>query len=709
MINMCRFLLILVFTWLCAESAYPTPQEGDIPSVRPKVALVLSGGGARGAAHVGVIRLIEELHIPIDYVVGTSMGAIIGGLYAIGYSADEMDSLLMVQDWKVLLSNDTPRRQQPYVQRMARKQYQINIPYDRGRLTENSTYYRDAGIKVRRSSLQTFPKVLARPGLIDGHNLMNKFEQLTAHYAGTIAYDTLPCAFACVATDLVTGREVVFRHGRIAESMRASMSIPGVFYPVYTGEAVLVDGGVVNNYPVNVARAMGADIVIGVEVNSSTIEASELHAFTSIFERLIGTLGSDLHERNVDDTDILIQPRVKQFPVMGFDSINLRQLIDIGYATALETKVALETIGTTTPHEQKRPMHMESSSPQSECNMADASDTENKVPHSTSLTNHVSLGLRLDSEEGAAALLRVGMSRREESVKMGLTARLSFSPWGIAHLAYAWHDGPQVNMEGRYRFAEVNSSNEGGSHAFSYHYYGSDIYLSDLLSYDYDLRIGARYDYSMLRGLHYRTSDTYGNASTRRSYSYTTLYIRARNDLFNSAYFPSEGYAYDVEVAYNIKNRNRAGGNFWSIQSDISVAIPLSNSTVLQPMLYGRYLPGDEAPLIYANAIGGSLPERYLRQQVPFVGITGTEFMERNLSIFRVGLRQRLCPDIYLSGIVNYAYSTDHLTEADSGCSVWGIGLQLAYDTTIGPLTLCGDWNDRNHRFGGYFSFGFEF
>ena len=116
------------------------------------------------------------------------------------------------------------------------------------------------------------------------------------------------------------------------------MSIPGVFYPIYIQEQVLVDGGVVNNYPVNVARDMGAEGIIGVGVNTANINARELQSFASIFERLIGTLGSDLHERNVIDTDILIRPQVKRFPVMGFDTANLLQLIGIGYHTATQSR-----------------------------------------------------------------------------------------------------------------------------------------------------------------------------------------------------------------------------------------------------------------------------------------------------------------------------------------------------------------------------------
>ena len=154
-------LLIAIAVWVHSAMAY-TQQVTDTIPTRPKVGLVLSGGGARGAAHIGVIRLLEEMDIPIDYVVGTSMGAIVGGLYAIGYTADDIDSLMMSQDWKSLLSNDTPREHQPYAQRIERKLYQINIPYEKNALTENSVHYRDAGIKVRRR--RHFPRYWHAPG-----------------------------------------------------------------------------------------------------------------------------------------------------------------------------------------------------------------------------------------------------------------------------------------------------------------------------------------------------------------------------------------------------------------------------------------------------------------------------------------------------------------------------------------------------------------
>lgn len=703
-----RLLPIALAVWLCEVVVAYAPTPADTLPTRPKVGLVLSGGGARGSAHVGVIRLLEEMDIPIDYVVGTSMGAIVGGLYAIGYTAGDMDSLMMVQDWKTLLGNDVPRRQQPYAQRMARRQYQVNLPFEKRAFNENSVYYRDAGIKVRRSSLQTFPKVLARPGLIDGRNLLAEFTALTYPYTDSVAYDIFPHTFACVATDLVTGKEVVLKQGRLAESMRASMSIPGVFYPIYKGSQVLVDGGVVNNYPVNVARDMGADIIIGVEVNTATISARELQSFASIFERLIGTLGSDLHEQNVVDTDILIRPRVKQFPVMGFDTVNLRQLIDIGYRTALQSKEQLDSLkqylSSFTAGSEVRKTTEGTPSPASR-----TTGTEEQAPPQYP-TNQVALGLRLDSEDAGAVLLDIALERtRLRGMECSLTTRLSINPWIEAGVSYAWDGGPRANVAGRYRFTDVNRFYDKNAYALNYNLYGGEVWLSELLSRDYDLRVGMRYDHFAMHELVRSESSVYSYTDTESHEAYVALYTLLQNDKFDVAYFPTRGYAYGVEGAYYIKGTSPSGTHFGELRGMLSAVAPWGRSTALIPALYTRHLIGGHIPLVYSNAMGGYLPHRYLRQQFPFVGFVGSEFMERHLTVSRLELRQRLFADIYASGIVNYAYSSDGLLGRTDSKEVWGVALQLAYDTTIGPLALCVHWSDLYHKVGLYFSLGFEF
>ena len=222
-------LVLSLFVALCS-------QAGE----RRKVGVVLSGGGAKGMAHIGVLKVIERAGIPVDYVVGTSMGAIVGGLYSIGYDATTLDSLVRRQDWRYLLSDMVEPRNQSMREKYNQSTYLLSRPI------------------IRSTGL------VAEGGLISGHNLANLFSWLTVGYHDSISFDNLPIPFACVATDMVDYSEVVFRSGWLSQAMRASMAIPGVFTPVRIDSMVLVDGGLKNNYPVDVARDMGADVIIGV-------------------------------------------------------------------------------------------------------------------------------------------------------------------------------------------------------------------------------------------------------------------------------------------------------------------------------------------------------------------------------------------------------------------------------------------------------------
>ena len=214
---------------------------------RKKVGVVLSGGGAKGMAHIKALKVIEEAGIPIDYIAGTSMGAIVGGLYAIGYTTEQLDSMVRKQDWTFLLSDRIKRSAMSLTDRERSEKYTVSIPFTKT------------------------PKDAATGGLMKGQNLANLFSDLTVGYHDSIDFNKLPIPFACVAANVVNGEQIVFHDGILSTAMRASMAIPGVFTPVRQDSMVLVDGGIVNNYPADVVKAMGADIIIGVDVQLSLI------------------------------------------------------------------------------------------------------------------------------------------------------------------------------------------------------------------------------------------------------------------------------------------------------------------------------------------------------------------------------------------------------------------------------------------------------
>ncbi len=295
-----------------AAAQTPAPEAKTAPEPkRPKICLVLSGGGARGAAHVGVLKVLDELRVPIHCIAGTSMGSIVGGAFATGITVPEMEKIIgtMTTD---LLFKEKPPRQERSIRRKA-DDYTILFTPDIG--------VRDG-------------EFLLPEGLVSGVQLETVLRRL-ARVEGYQKFDDLPIPFRAVATDLVTGKPVVFSEGDVARVMRASMSVPGAVAPVEIEGRMLVDGGLVDNLPVNVARAMGADIVIAVNLGTPLMTRDQL---TSIFG-VVGQMIGILTEQNVQaslaslkPTDILILPELGDYSSADFD--HMPTTIPIGEAAA---------------------------------------------------------------------------------------------------------------------------------------------------------------------------------------------------------------------------------------------------------------------------------------------------------------------------------------------------------------------------------------
>ena len=277
---------------------------------RPKVGLVLSGGAARGLANVGVLKALEEQGIHIDAIAGTSMGAVIGGLYASGYKIDELEKLALGIDWKEALSDAPEREDVPF----RRKQD------DRDFLVKQKLSFRDDGS-------------LGLPlGVIQGQNLALLLESLLAHSSDIRDFDKLPIPFRAVATDIVNGEKVVFRKGHLPQVIRASMSIPAVFAPVEINGQLLVDGGMVDNIPVDVAREMGVDMVIVVDIGTPLRGRKQLNTVFDILNQSITLMtrsNSEVQLASLKPDDILIQPALASYGTTDFG--RALDIINAGY------------------------------------------------------------------------------------------------------------------------------------------------------------------------------------------------------------------------------------------------------------------------------------------------------------------------------------------------------------------------------------------
>lgn len=262
---------------------------------RPRVGLVLSGGAAKGLAHIGVLKVLEEAGIPVDMVAGTSMGSIVGGLYALGYSADSLEKIALSQNWASLLLDEISRNNFSNDEKDEFDKYMVSFP-----------------VKDLRPRLPG--------GLKTGQNISLFLNRLTLPASAVSDFSQLPRPFLCVAADIVTGEEVVLRKGNLAQALRASMAIPSVFTPVQIGDHLLVDGGIVNNFPADHLKEMGADIIIGVNLGFRLHSEDELNSLSSILEQSIFFRAAEKNKQNQKLVDILIQPDVyKNFTAASFN------------------------------------------------------------------------------------------------------------------------------------------------------------------------------------------------------------------------------------------------------------------------------------------------------------------------------------------------------------------------------------------------------
>jgi NTE family protein len=298
-----RFALACAFGAACATARADAEQPpGPEPAVRPRICLVLSGGGARGMAHIGVLKVLEELKIPIDCIAGTSMGAIVGGLYASGMTAGDIDATMRSLDWQEAFRDAPPRRDLAFRRKQDDRNFLVRLPL---------------GLKHRQ--------ILLPKGFIQGQKLQQTLRQLTLPFSNSTDFDLLPTPFRAVATDLETGDVVVMDKGDLAIAMRASMSAPGVFAPVESNGRLLVDGGLAENLPVTVARAMHADVLIVSDVSFPLQPRAALDSALSISNQMLAILvrkDSDHQRASLTPRDILIEPNLEWATATDFTSPN---------------------------------------------------------------------------------------------------------------------------------------------------------------------------------------------------------------------------------------------------------------------------------------------------------------------------------------------------------------------------------------------------
>lgn len=287
-------LVFLMLLMVAAQKSFSQEINTDSIKKRPKIGLVLSGGGAKGFAHIGVLKVLEEAGIKIDYIGGTSMGAIIGGLYATGYNAAQIDSIFRRTNFDELINDYIPRGSKNFYGKRNDELYAIVLPFSNFRI----------GI----------PEALSK-GMYN-YNLLSSLTRNVRHVRD---FNNLPTPFLCIGTDIETGKQVLLNKGNLAQAMVASAAFPSLFSPVEVDGRLLVDGGVVNNYPIKEVRNLGADIIIGVDVQDDLQTRKNLKNATRILVQINNLHSIEKMKKKIIDTDIYIKPDIRDFGVISFD------------------------------------------------------------------------------------------------------------------------------------------------------------------------------------------------------------------------------------------------------------------------------------------------------------------------------------------------------------------------------------------------------
>ncbi|HEX6100497.1 MAG TPA: patatin-like phospholipase family protein [Thermoanaerobaculia bacterium] len=398
---------------------------------RPKIGLALGGGGARGAAHVGVLRVLEDLHVPVDYIAGTSMGAVVGGLYASGMSPDEIEKALTGIDWNDTLNDRTAYRELTY----RRKE-------DEGRYL---TAF-EAGLRGRRLALPS--------GLQSAQKVRFLLQSNLLPVAHVHDFAQLPIPFKAVAADIETGEAVVLERGDLAEAIRASMSIPGVFSPMEIDGRLLVDGGIANNVPVDVVRAMGADVVIAVDVGGPMLERDQLQSMFAVASQMLTILTRQNARAQLASADLVLTPEVARWGAMNF--ADAKEIIGAGAAEAQEHREALAVFADATPAQ------VPSSARDDRIAFVDIEGSTRVDPRIVRSRVRTKAGDPLDRERLRGDVARlyglddfqsVTFSVREKDGQQGLVVDLQDKPWGPTYVRF----GIQLNddLEGNSHYSLV--------------------------------------------------------------------------------------------------------------------------------------------------------------------------------------------------------------------------------------------------------------
>jgi NTE family protein len=752
-------LLFIVPVFLFASCPNAHIQAQNETGQRPKIGLVLSGGGAKGLAHIGVIKVLEEAGIVPDFISGTSMGSIMGGLYALGYSGDDLSKLNHSINWAVMLSDNIPLRNIAFDEKHDYDRYFVELP-------------------IRNK------KVMLPSGVLEGQNLSLLLSGLTWKTAGIDSFDKFPYPFRCVGTEIINGEIYEFSSGDLATAMRASMAIPSVFTPVvFDSSLVIVDGGIMRNFPVDEALNMGADIIIGVYTGfNDRILSDDLTSLTKVLSRSAATYGIIDAREQSQKVDILITPELGNFSASDFNKgIAIEKAgEEAARAHFSELKALADSIAQFEQRPKPEPLKEVDSIFITRVTVNDLQYYDQSLAYGKLNISKNSWLTKIELQEGIERLFgtlyfsRLTYSLKKDGIGFNLIMQAKEKPPASFNLSMHYDNfygtGLIVNYTqsnllisgtrltavvdlGEYPQARLNYRKYTGKRmnglAGLEVYYEDNlipVYLeSDEVGYFHQNRLTT--ELSMKRniglnqqigiGLRFENSVVYPNKSMQKIYPETFNYIRYGYSGFglagtyglntlNDLMYPFDGSTVSIQLTgiynpyLNVKYLSDTISTESSISSFSKLHIDYDNYSPLGPRLNvntGLALGLSTNEFIASDYfyVGGH-KNNLRRNHIALVGYDLGEVVAANLIKVKLGLNFRLYRNFQLEVLANglaTGNNFEHLLESVMDFRheyiYFGYGSGITYKTPLGPLSVFISANNKEPGLTWYLNFGFMF
>lgn len=716
-----------------------------------KVGLVLSGGGAKGFAHIGVLKVIDSLGIEVDYIAGTSMGAVIGSLYSTGYSGKQLEAFFNSQDFNVLINDEFERSSKTFYERENAEKYAVSLPFE--------------NLKI------SLPSALSR-----GQNVYNLLYQLMLPVKEINDFSQLPIPFFCVATDIETGESIIMDRGSLAESVTASGALPSLFEPVVIDDQILIDGGVTNNFPVEELRARGMDIIIGVDVQDALKDRESLKSAPEILLQINNFRTINAMKNKAPLTDIYIKPDITDFSVISFDEG--RDIIENGELAAKAKLNELIEVRDNQDNFNQRSQIILLDSLRIESVSINGMDRftrsyvigklkfkgEEKISYSKfkkginnliATNNFDTFRYQLKSTENDSTFKLVGNIKESDNttfLKLGVhydglyksaalanitKQRLLFKN-DLASLDFILGDNSRYNFDyfidkGFYISiglkSRFNHFSKGVNPGFALdndsplleslnkidvdlNDFTNQIYLQTIFRKDFALRLGGEYKRLKITSETLLEEDQDDEITFENS-DYFSLYGNLVFDDYDNPYFPKSGFYFNGDFHWYLgaSGFNKNFEPFSITKADIGYAFSFSNNVAFKVETQGGFKLGDDSTNSLNFALGG-YGRNFINNIYSFYGydyfeITGDSFVK---AIFT--LDYELFNNHHLLLAANYGNVENRLFETGNWLSApdyTGYALGYSLETFLGPLEGKFTYSPETGNSYWFFNLGFWF